>query len=156
MAKVSKHNKRVLIIIGIFCTAILTIGIVLTINTRKGIDWSAYERVKSVSNKIKPVSNEAKIISISGPTYKDYGDNGFMYSGTIKNIGIKSARFVKIYIYLYDYNGNIIESDWAAADRDPLNSGEKSPWDATFQDFDRKIRNRLEKNKTKIEFKIIY
>lgn len=53
MAKLSKHNKRVLIIVGIFCITILTIGIMLEIKTNKErIEWSP-DKTVGMTDKIR-------------------------------------------------------------------------------------------------------
>lgn len=95
-----------------------------------------------------------KVISISGPTYKDRGEPGFEYFGMVKNVGDKTARYVKIYIYLYSSSGNLLDYEWVVTEREPLPPGEQSPWRSLFPDDDRQIRRRLDKSKTRIEIEV--
>jgi len=49
MTKLSKHNKKVLIIIGICCLIVLVGGIILIINENiEGINWEDYEKAKFI------------------------------------------------------------------------------------------------------------
>jgi hypothetical protein len=101
------------------------------------------------------VENGANIVMISGPTYKDpwlYTDDYFSYFGMAKNRGSYKASFVKVYIYLYDNNGNLLSYDYAYVDKTDLKPGEKSSWEVVWHDKNRAIRNKMKKSKTEYEF----
>jgi len=101
------------------------------------------------------VENGADIVMISGPTYKDpwlYTDDYFSYFGKAKNKGSYEASFVKVYIYLYNKNGKMIDYEDTYVDKTDLKPGEQSPWEVVWYDKDRDIRKKMDKSKTEYEF----
>lgn len=101
------------------------------------------------------VENGANIVMISGPTYKDpwlYTDDYFSYFGKAKNKGTYEASFVKVYIYLYNKNGKMIDYEDTYVDKTDLKPGESSPWEVVWFDEDRAIRSKLDKSRTEYEF----
>jgi len=101
------------------------------------------------------VENGADIVMTSGPTYKDpwlYTDDYFSYFGKAKNKGTYKASFVKVYIYLYNKNGKMIDYEDTYVDKTDLKPGEVSPWEVVWYDKDKAIRNKLDKSKTEYEF----
>lgn len=119
------------------------------------MDFTSVEYDRAVSTKKKTARTKVEVINVSRPIYRDRGGPGFEYSGVVKNIGNKSVKYVKVYVYLYDSTENLLEAEWFAADKSPLSPNTQSPWSGTFPDEGRKIRNRLDKSRTKIEIEVV-
>jgi len=98
------------------------------------------------------VKSAANVIMAEGPLYKDTQWT-FTYFGIVKNIGNKKAWFTKIYIYLHDSNGNLVDYDWTYADDTELDPGETSSWEWIWWDDNRELRNKFDKSKTTYEIK---
>lgn len=98
------------------------------------------------------VKSAANVIMQEGPLYKET-DWTFTYFGIVKNIGNKKAWFTKIYIYLHDSGGNLVDYDWNYADDTELDPSETSPWEWTWWDDNKDLRNNFDKSKTTYEIK---
>lgn len=101
------------------------------------------------------VEDGANVVMTSGPIWKEpwlYSDDYFSYFGKAKNQGTYKASYVKIYIYLNDNNGNLIDYDYTYVDKTDLDPGEESPWEVVWHDENRTIRNKIDKSKTEYEF----
>ena len=96
------------------------------------------------------VEDGARVVMISGPTWKE-DDWSFTYFGKVKNRGIWKASFTKIYISLYNKNGGLITTDYCYADKTEIKPGSTSNWDLRFSDFDKSLRKKVAKGKTKYE-----
>jgi len=87
---------------------------------------------------------------IQGPKYKETSGT-FSYFGIVKNIGTYEASFVKVYIYLNDTGGNLVDYDWNYIDKTDLKPNEQSSWEWTWLDFDGSLRKKFDKSKTEYE-----
>lgn len=96
------------------------------------------------------VESGADVIMISGPLYKE-DEWSFTYFGKVKNQGTYEASFVKVYIYLNDSNGNLVDYDWNFIDKTDLKPNEQSPWSWTWWDENRSLRNKIDKSKTEYD-----
>jgi len=98
------------------------------------------------------IKSAANVIMVTGPLWKETTWT-FTYFGIVKNIGNKKAWFTKIYIYLYDAGGNLLDYDYNYADDTELDPGETSPWSWSWWDEGKALRNKIDKSKTKYEIK---
>jgi len=96
------------------------------------------------------VINGADVVMTDGPKWKETNWT-FSYFGIVINNGTWKAEFVKIYIYLYKTNGDLLDYDYSYVDKTDLDPGEQSPWEVMWWDDDKKIRNQIDKSKTKYE-----
>lgn len=96
------------------------------------------------------VVNGADLVMISGPKWKE-DDWTFSYFGIVKNNGTWKAEFVKVFIYLYKANSDLLDYDYSYVDKTNIAKGGQSPWDVTWWDDDKKIRNKVYKSKTEYE-----
>lgn len=96
------------------------------------------------------VVNGADLVMISGPKWKE-DDWTFSYFGIVKNNGTWKAEFVKVFIYLYKANSDLLDYDYSYVDKTNIAKGGQSPWDVTWWDSDKKIRNKVDKSKTEYE-----
>ena len=96
------------------------------------------------------VENGADVRMTVGPKYKE-DDWTFTYFGRVKNFGQWKADFAKVYIYLYNSSGNLIDQDYGYVDDTELSPGEASPWEVSWWDDDKKIRKKIDKSRTEYE-----
>lgn len=96
------------------------------------------------------VKSAANVIMTEGPKWKE-DEWTFSYFGIVKNIGNKEASYVKVYIYLYDSSGDLIDYDYTYVDKIHLDPDESSPWEESWWDDDKAIRKKINKSKTKYE-----
>jgi len=146
----NRQKKFGCLVIGAIIIIVIAMYVIYNV-----IDFTSSDYGKSGRSKKTTTITRAKVINASGPIYKDRGDPGFEYFGVVRNVGGKSVMYVKIYVYLYDFAGNLLDAEWFAADKSPLNPNEQSPWSGTFPDAGRKIRKKLDKSRTKIEIEIV-
>lgn len=97
-----------------------------------------------------PVVPHANVVMTEGPLYLDE-EWTFEFKGTVKNIGTRSANYAKVYIYLRNSSGTLVDQDYGFADDTDLAVGESSPWDVSWWDDGRGIRDRIDVSKTTYE-----
>ncbi len=92
----------------------------------------------------------AILVMTQGPKWKET-EWTFAYFGIVKNNGTWKAEFVKVYIYLYNKNGGLIDTKFSYVDKTNISPGEKSSWEVSWWDDDKSIRKKIEKSKTEYE-----
>ena len=98
---------------------------------------------------VRRISN---VVMIEGPIFQD-SYSLFEYKGIVKNIGNADAEWVKIYIYVYNSAGNLLDYEYTYADDYMLAPGESSPWNVLFWDDQKSTRNQMDHSKTTYEIK---
>lgn len=71
------------------------------------------EMVSIVEKNIKELESsmpKAEIVKVE--LNRDYGSQYYDVDTTIKNVGSKNIRYIKLNIYYKDSSGNIVKSDW--------------------------------------------
>lgn len=77
----------------------------------------------------------------------------FDYTGVVKNTGTAQANSVRVYIYVYNSQGTLIENEWKFADSQTLAPQAISAYTVKFSDEGSAVRNQLDKSKTTYEIK---
>ena len=71
------------------------------------------EMVSIVEKNIKELeSSMPKVEIVKVELNRDYGSQYYDVDTTIKNVGSKNIRYIKLNIYYKDSSGNIVKSDW--------------------------------------------
>lgn len=100
------------------------------------------------------VNNGANVKMTWGPQLYVWGVGtwwfSFEYRGTIKNIGNKTAYDVKVWIYLYDSNNNLLDSRSQVVSSLDLWPEMEREWSTRYDDYN--LYEKHDKNKT--EYKI--
>ena len=94
----------------------------------------------------------ANVIMFEGPIYVE-DELSFSYKGTVKNVGLITAKFAKVYIYLRKSDNSLIDKQDTYIDDTELLAQETSAWDWMWLDFDGTLRDKMDKNKTTFEIK---
>jgi len=101
---------------------------------------------------ILTVKKIVNVVMIEGPVFQD-GYSLFEYKGIVKNIGNANAEWVKIYVYVYNSAGSLLDYEYTYADDYMLMPGESSPWNVLFWDDQKLTRNQMDHSKTTYEIK---
>lgn len=98
--------------------------------------------IKSSTTPDLPGTGLADVVMVEGPNFFE-SELNFGFEGMVRNVGGRTAYYTKVYIYLWDANGTLVDQDYTYADDDALAANESSTWKVTFYDDDGKLRDKI-------------
>jgi len=145
-AKALKILSVAVAAVGVVCAVILIVNGVKNANKKSSYNSSSYSSSSSYGQSSSSYEMDHTtycILYLKVSDVKIKRDGDWVYcTGSVKNTGSYSIKYVKVRAGFKDSRGNVIDSDWTyAVDSDWLNPGESKNFEMMIKDENRKIKD---------------